>query len=736
MAAGPVECLGMTFASDEERRAYFRERLREKLRDPAFRAIEGFPAGSDEDILSLSDPPYYTACPNPFLDDFVRQGGASSEATSYQCQPFASDVSEGKNDPVYNAHSYHTKVPHRAIMRYLLHYTRPGDLVFDGFAGTGMTGVAARLCGDQATVEALGYRVAADGAVLDREGQTVSRLGARRAILADLSPAATFISHHYNTSRSIDLFQQQALAVHEQSEIRCGWMYRTLHRPTPEQIAHAGEMLRCHGWDFEKAADGMPWARILCCVWSDIFACPECQGSIVFWNAAVDQEAGRVRERFACPHCQTPLTRRALQRRLCPCLDPSSHLPIQQTRQVPVLIIYSIAGVRHQKIPDTFDLALLEAIDREPITAWFPAERMPEGDEARRNDDSGITHTHHFYTRRNLATLANLWQQSSGNSSSWLVTGILHRASRQHQIAISRVGGPKAGEGGATAGHRRGTLYVPANQVEFSPCELFRERLKITQKAVHAIPPGPRTTIIGTSTMSHTRLPENSIDYVFTDPPFGGNILYSELNFVWEAWLKVFTNRAPEAVVNGAQGKDLRAYQAIMERCFREYHRVLKPGRWITVAFHHTGNGVWHALQEALRQAGFVIGDVRMLDKQIQTHTQRTAGGCVCKDLVINARKPLRPIPGGDLAQAGAGMDVLDFVRSRLRWLPLPLPGQLSGERTKQVLFNRMVADHIQRSCAVPISAGDFYALLERHLIERDRMYFLPEQAGEYSGQI
>ena len=67
----PVECLGMTFPSDAERRKYFLDKLREKLEDPEFRKIEGFPVGNDEDILALSDPPYYTACPNPFLYDFI-----------------------------------------------------------------------------------------------------------------------------------------------------------------------------------------------------------------------------------------------------------------------------------------------------------------------------------------------------------------------------------------------------------------------------------------------------------------------------------------------------------------------------------------------------------------------------------------------------------------------------------------------------------------------------------------
>ena len=95
------------------------EKLKEKLKDPAFRKIDGFPIGEDEDILALSDPPYYTACPNPFIDDFVAllRHTYDAETEDYLREPFAADVSEGKNDPIYNAHSYHTKVPHKAIMR-------------------------------------------------------------------------------------------------------------------------------------------------------------------------------------------------------------------------------------------------------------------------------------------------------------------------------------------------------------------------------------------------------------------------------------------------------------------------------------------------------------------------------------------------------------------------------------------------------------------------------------------
>jgi hypothetical protein len=166
-AAKSVECLGVTFPSDEARRAHFMEKLRDNLKEQAFRKIDGFPIGEDENILALSDPPYYTACPNPFLPLFVTMYCTPNETTNgtYHQNHFASDVSEGKNDPIYNAHSYHTKVPHKAIIRYILHYTQPGDVVFDGFSGTGRTGLAAQLCADGSLLKSLGYTIKMDDTI-------------------------------------------------------------------------------------------------------------------------------------------------------------------------------------------------------------------------------------------------------------------------------------------------------------------------------------------------------------------------------------------------------------------------------------------------------------------------------------------------------------------------------------------------------------------------------------------
>lgn len=171
------------------------------------RGIEGFPIGSDEDIIALSDAPYYTACPNPFIGEFIKENGKpyDEKTDDYHREPFASDVSEGKADPIYNAHTYHTKVPHKAIMRYILHYTKPGDIVLDGFCGTGMTGVAANMCGS--TDNELRYQVS--------QGIEDAEWGKRSAILSDLSPIASLIAYNYNHETDVKLFEKTAKSILE-----------------------------------------------------------------------------------------------------------------------------------------------------------------------------------------------------------------------------------------------------------------------------------------------------------------------------------------------------------------------------------------------------------------------------------------------------------------------------------------------------------------------------------------
>lgn len=723
--AGPVSCLGLTFPSDRERREYFLGILREKLKDPVFRSIEGFPHGTDEDILALSDPPYYTACPNPFLGEFIKHHGKPYDPATdcYQREPFAADVSEGKNDPIYNAHSYHTKVPHKAIMRYILHYTEPGDIVYDGFCGTGMTGVAAQLCGDRAAVESLGLRVDAAG------------LGARKAVLNDLSPAATFIAYNYNTPVDVKLFEREAKRILREVEAECGWMYSTLgptetgHATLPQALA--GKLAACHtADDIRGLLKSQPFTlgTINYTVWSDVFVCAECTREVVFWEAAVDKAAGKVQDEFPCPHCGALLTKRRMDRAWTTKFDRALNQSVRQAKQVPVLVNYSLGKKRYEKTPDAFDLAVIAKIEQSDIPYWFPTDRMPEGEESRRNDPYGITHVHHFYTKRNLSVLNAFANKARSGFKKllWVCTACTEGSSylnRERPFGLPS--------------KLSGTLYVSSTIREIDALSFLARKVEKYSSALSA-----NRALISAQSTTQCCLSDDSIDYIFTDPPFGGNLMYSELNFLWEAWLKVFTNNKPEAIENSVQKKGLKEYQDLMTRCFQEYYRVLKPGRWMTVEFHNSQNRVWNAIQESLQHAGFVVADVRTLDKKQGSFKQVTSANAVKQDLVISAYKPNGGLEERFKLVAGTEAGVWDFVRTHMRQLPVAVVKsagkqntsslELIAERQPYLLYDRMVAFHVQRGVMIPLSAAEFYAGLAQRFSERDGMYFLPEQVAEY----
>jgi transcription elongation factor Elf1 len=726
-------------ADDAERAAYL-ERLREYLRDPDFRAIEGFPIGDDEDILALSDPPTYTACPNPFLPEIIQRWQAERAQLRdelglpddshdndnngpfvYRREPFASDVSEGKNDPIYNAHSYHTKVPHKAVMRYILHYTDPGDIVFDGFCGTGMAGVAAQLCGDRQAVQSLGYLVDDDG-VIYQGGEPISRLGARKAVLVDLCPAATFIAYNYNTPVDVAAFEREAKRILREVEEECGWMYETWHPHCDNS-----QRVKC---------------RINFTVWSDVFVCPECGEEMVYWHMAVDQEAGKMRATWECSNCRVLLSKsprrdsgaQRVERAWEAVYDHALERTIRRAKQVPVLINYSVGKKRYEKAPDAEDLALIQKIEESDIPYWFATDPLPEGEKTRDPLNVGATHLHHFYTRRNLWVLGALWNRVGPLSSTrisdavkMILTAIMPSASKMRRFRADRRGG----------GPLPGTLYLSSIITPPNVLLSFGRNIDFIANGLKSMRWVERSSVLDTcSATALAGCPKDYFDYIFVDPPFGGNLMYSELNFLWEAWLRVLTNNGPEAVVNKVQHKGLPEYQYLMERCFREFYRVLKPGRWMTVEFHNSQNRVWNAIQEALLRAGFVVADIRTFDKRQRTFNQVMATGAVRQDLIISAYKPRSGFERRFLEQAGTSDGAWDFVRQHLDQLPVVVKQdgalEVVAERQPYLLFDRMVAFHIQRGVTVPLSAAAFYAGLRERFVERDSMFFLPDQVPEY----
>ncbi len=672
------------------------------------RNIEGFPVAEDEDIIALSDGPFYTACPNPFIEEYIQKYGKAYDesADDYHCEPFAADVSEQKNDAIYNAHSYHTKVPYKAIINYLLHYTKPGDIVLDGFCGTGMTGVAALQCGTANEEFKYAYRHIKD-----------AQWGYRRAILCDLSPEATFIAYNYNHQFDIQAFEEEANAILEKIKKECGWMYKTNHVTSDNQMS------------FSEQGEG----DINYTVWSDALLCPRCGKEFVFWDVAVDAEHGQVNDKFKCPDCGVEITKRECEHAIESYFDEQVGEILSCSKQVPVQITYTFNGKRYDKKPDKDDLDRIKRISELKIPYWYPTDEFKDGDKTIEPIRLGMKRVNQMFTKANLYVLSMLAAEAKSAATYCLIGDIVPRGSKMHKIAVSRLNTNLS----KTAGILSGTLFLPSNSIEYSAIYMIGSRIADVLNFMHQSVHESNNIISCQSTTSLTNIPANSVDYIFTDPPFGENLMYSELNYVSEAWLKVFTNNNEEAIINKTQKKSLADYQELMTKCLVEYYRVLKPGRWITVEFHNSKNAVWNSIQEALGRAGFIIADVRTLDKKQGSFNQvKGASQAIKQDLVISAYKPKDNFRRVFNNQAGTEETAWAFVRQHLENIPVVVAKddkiEIIAERQAYLLFDRMVAYHIMQGIPVPLDATDFFKGLDEKLLCRDGMYFLPDQVNEY----
>jgi hypothetical protein len=211
--------------------------------------------------------------------------------------------------------------------------------------------------------------------------------------------------------------------------------------------------------------------------------------------------------------------------------------------------------------------------------------------------------------------------------------------------------------------------------------------------------------------------------------------MYSELNFLWESWLKVKTNNKPEAIINKTQGKDLQSYFELMKAAFLEYYRVLKPGKWMTVEFSNTSAAVWNGIQTAISQAGFVIASVTALDKRQGSFKAVTTPTAVKQDLILSRYKPEEEIEKTVIEDKGS-VWVWRFIQDLLLHLPLIRLSQKETtavlERNPKLLFDRLIIYALSRGRFVPLDSREFQQELAKRFVEREGLYYTAAQAKEY----
>lgn len=648
------------------------------------RNIGGFPIGTDEDIIALSDAPYYTACPNPFVEEFIKENGTPYDETgdTYKVKPFTEDVVEDKHDLIYNVHTYHTKVPPKAIVTYLEHYTNPGDLVLDVFSGSGMTGIACQ----------------------------TAPSGSRNAIILDLSPYAAFLGANYNTPNDSKIIPELESIIDE-IDRNLGSFYKTNH---------------VVGGRIQKGIDGKPIEGIInYTIWSDVFFCPHCGHEWVYYDTALNEKKKAMKV-FNCPACNYEITKANMILKKTSSVKSNGEI-IEFVQKEPVLINYSVGTKRFFKKPDQEDIRKINIANP---TKWIPEDELPVGYNTEQPKHShGMCWVNSFYTKRTQMFLAEAYSLFKNDRKKlFLFTSVLPKLTLLNRYM------PEHGSR-ALVGPMVGTYYVPSLSVENNVINQLRFQL---QKLGNLRYTRGNVLVSNQSATDLRNVTSNSVDYIFIDPPFGANIMYSELNFMPESWLKIKTQNRDEAIVNKVQNKAMPEYTNLMTKSFSELYRVLKPNHWITIEFHNSKNAVWNAIQQSIMSAGFVIADVRTLSKEKKTVMQYKSGNTVDQDLVISAYKPKESFKTCFLNEIGSEESAWSFIRQHLEKLPIVVDANGDGkidilaERQAYLLFDRMVAYHIMQGIPVPLDATDFYKGLDERFLKRDNMYFLPDQVNEY----
>jgi DNA modification methylase len=531
--------------------------------------------------------------PNPNLRSFVEQhlleNPYDPETDDYDVPAFDQPIDTTKATAIYNMHTYWSKKPHDAIRQYIRHYTRPGDLVLDPFCGSGGTALAALMEG-------------------------------RKAIAIDRSPAATFITKNYCTPVDAEELQEAFEELKAKVKPEIDWLYET-------------RCDRCGG----KATTSYT-------VYSQVFQCPRCLQKVPLFDCIEVEgrtQAGKPKKIKACPYCY----KKGQAEEIKTTGDKFGAIPVLVSYQCQSGCKPKRDGRRHND-PDPlkrdyferYDLAKIREIEGKTIPHWYPTDRMmhaPEDQECWgvkwRAGTSNFRTVDELFTKRNLWALAAIREGLHNYDHLMLVfNSIILNSSKLYRNRAGGGGGPT------------GNYYIAQDFREMAVWTQIEGKIDEYSQIDNK---NKMRLIVSTSTSCTLNdIMKNSIDYIFTDPPYAEKVQYGELNFIWEAWLGFDTHwHDEEIIVNEVRGKTVDHWREMMSQAMAECYRVLKPGRWLSLCYHDTSEGTWEMVQDIMAEVGFVpdaSDRALFIDTGQKSYNQLTADKVNKRDLVINFRKP------------------------------------------------------------------------------------------------
>ena len=578
---------------------------------------------------------------------------------------YARPMPSARTGALFNAFSYPTKIDPEAIAVFVAAHTNPGETVLDPFGGSGTTGIAARLCE---------HPTARMRALADHMG-IAPTWGPRNAIIYELSPLGALIGRVLTTPPNPAAFAKRGVELLEEADADLRWMYEA-EDPTDR----AGTIRHT--------------------IWSEVLRTPCCGAEITFWDACVRHDPLRLVADFQCPLCASVVRANVCDRVLTEA----------RTRLRRPAWVWGTTGKSNwDRAASATDSDLIDKVAATDVNPTAPDNPIAWGDLYRSGYHAGINSIRDLYTPRNLRVFAHLWALARGEDEAlgdalrlWLLS---YNAS--HSTLMTRVVVKTGQKDFVITGAQSGVLYVSGLPVEKNILTGLRRKVRTFTDAFALTHDGNATINVVNASSTSLDLANRTIDYVFTDPPFGDFIPYAEINQVNEAWLGILTDRMDEAIISSAQGKGIVEYRGLMRTVFAEVARALKSTGSATVVFHASKPEVWGALGEAFEANGLVVENTSVWDKTQVSFKQVVHDGSTRHDALFLLRPRLGPEEGSEAPKfTGPTLVTPESIIASAE--------DLSEARSPRRLYTRYVTACLSEGQAVYLTAPEFYAAVRR----------------------
>lgn len=375
-------------------------------------------------------------------------------------------------------------------------------------------------------------------------------------------------------------------------------------------------------------------------IWSEVLVCPNCHAEISYFERGASRNPVQFKDEIVCPHCkkvhhidEMPFATEEYYDRLL-------QRQASRKKRIPAWIYGTTKGCNWDRKATEADVVRVKEIEDN-----YPLNDTPQeiqwGELHRAGYHYGITHLHHFYTARNYIVMSKLWKltETYAENISDALKLLLLSYNASHCTLMTRVVAKKKAKDFILTSAQSGVLYISKLPVEKNILLGLKRKVKPFAETYTMLQDCTGHVTIHNSSSAKMNENDNSIDFVFTDPPFGDFIPYAEVNQINELWLNKVTRREDEIIISASQGKDVLTYQRLLTQVFSEINRVLKPTHYASIVFHAAKAKVWDAFSEAVTGAGLQIELTNILDKTQASFKQVVSDGSVQGDPLFLLKK-------------------------------------------------------------------------------------------------